>query len=301
MSKHHLVSNFSIASSKNARFLKYLTEIQKFPILTQEEEIKYANQFVNNPNSLEGKEAAKILLQSHLRLVVKIANKFKNYGIPVADLVSEGNIGLIQALKKFAPDKGFRFSTYAMWWIRALIQEYILKSWSLVKIGTTLAQKKLFFNLYKIKKKLGYNNANSLSYNQVSEISNALGVSNKEVTEMDSRLSQSDSSLNTSFKNNEETTEVIELIVDNSPNQEQIFAENQHIQKQKTLFQQAFATLNTREQEILCKRQILENTYTLDQLSKQYNISGERIRQIEEIAIKKIKNHIAKLLTNTTS
>lgn len=301
MSKHHLVSNFSIASSKNARFLKYLTEIQKFPILTQEEEIKYANQFVNNPNSLEGKEAAKILLQSHLRLVVKIANKFKNYGIPVADLVSEGNIGLIQALKKFAPDKGFRFSTYAMWWIRAFIQEYILKSWSLVKIGTTLAQKKLFFNLYKIKKKLGYNNANSLSYNQVSEISNALGVSNKEVTEMDSRLSQSDSSLNTSFKNNEETTEVIELIVDNSPNQEQIFAENQHIQKQKTLFQQAFATLNTREQEILCKRQILENTYTLDQLSKQYNISGERIRQIEEIAIKKIKNHIAKLLTNTTS
>ena len=301
MSKHHLVSNFSIASSKNARFLKYLTEIQKFPILTQEEEIKYANQFVNNPNSLEGKEAAKILLQSHLRLVVKIANKFKNYGIPVADLVSEGNIGLIQALKKFAPDKGFRFSTYAMWWIRAFIQEYILKSWSLVKIGTTLAQKKLFFNLYKIKKKLGYNNANSLSYNQVSEISNALGVSNKEVTEMDSRLSQSDSSLNTSFKNNEETTEVIELIVDNSPNQEQIFAENQHLQKQKTLFQQAFATLNTREQEILCKRQILENTYTLDQLSKQYNISGERIRQIEEIAIKKIKNHIAKLLTNTTS
>jgi RNA polymerase sigma-32 factor len=301
MSKHHLVSNFSIASSKNARFLKYLTEIQKFPILTQEEEIKYANQFVNDPNSLEGKEAAKILLQSHLRLVVKIANKFKNYGIPVADLVSEGNIGLIQALKKFAPDKGFRFSTYAMWWIRALIQEYILKSWSLVKIGTTLAQKKLFFNLYKIKKKLGYNNANSLSYNQVSEISNALGVSNKEVTEMDSRLSQSDSSLNTSFKNNEETTEVIELIVDNSPNQEQIFAENQHLQKQKTLFQQAFATLNTREQEILCKRQILENTYTLDQLSKQYNISGERIRQIEEIAIKKIKNHIAKLLTKTTS
>ncbi len=301
MSKHHLVSNFSIASSKNARFLKYLTEIQKFPILTQEEEIKYANQFVNNPNSLEGKEAAKILLQSHLRLVVKIANKFKNYGIPVADLVSEGNIGLIQALKKFAPDKGFRFSTYAMWWIRALIQEYILKSWSLVKIGTTLAQKKLFFNLYKIKKKLGYNNANSLSYNQVSEISNALGVSNKEVTEMDSRLSQSDSSLNTSFKNNEETTEVIELIVDNSPNQEQIFADNQHLQKQKTLFQQAFATLNTREQEILCKRQILENTYTLDQLSKQYNISGERIRQIEEIAIKKIKNHIAKLLTKTTS
>jgi RNA polymerase sigma-32 factor len=118
---------------------------------------------------------------------------------------------------------------------------------------------------------------------------------------MDSRLSQSDSSLNTSFKNNEETTEVIELIVDNSPNQEQIFAENQHLQKQKTLFQQAFATLNTREQEILCKRQILENTYTLDQLSKQYNISGERIRQIEEIAIKKIKNHIAKLLTKTTS
>ena len=301
MPKSNLANNFSIASSKNASFLKYLSEIQKFPILTQEEEIKYANQFVNNPDSQEGKEAAKILLQSHLRLVVKIANKFKNYGIPVADLVSEGNIGLIQALKKFAPDKGFRFSTYAMWWIRAFIQEYILKSWSLVKIGTTLAQKKLFFNLHKIKKRLGYNNTNSLSYNQVSEISNALGVSDKEVIEMDSRLSQSDSSLNSTIKNNEETSEVIELVIDNSPNQEQIFAENQHIQKQKTLFQQAFATLNTREQEILCKRQILENTYTLDQLSKQYNVSGERIRQIEEIAIKKIKNHIAKLLKNATS
>jgi len=301
MPKSNLANNFSIASSKNASFLKYLSEIQKFPILTQEEEIKYANQFVNNPDSQEGKEAAKILLQSHLRLVVKIANKFKNYGIPVADLVSEGNIGLIQALKKFAPDKGFRFSTYAMWWIRAFIQEYILKSWSLVKIGTTLAQKKLFFNLHKIKKRLGYNNTNSLSYNQVSEISNALGVSDKEVIEMDSRLSQSDSSLNSTIKNNEETSEVIELVIDNSPDQEQIFAENQHIQKQKTLFQQAFATLNTREQEILCKRQILENTYTLDQLSKQYNVSGEKIRQIEEIAIKKIKNHIAKLLKNTAS
>jgi len=301
MSKSRSVNNFSIASSKNASFLKYLSEIQKFPILTQEEEIKYANQFVNNPDSQEGKEAAKILLQSHLRLVVKIANKFKNYGIPVTDLVSEGNIGLIQALKKFAPDKGFRFSTYAMWWIRAFIQEYILKSWSLVKIGTTIAQKKLFFNLHKIKKKLGYNNVNSLSYEQVSEISNTLGVSDKEVIEMDSRLSQSDSSLNTTATNNEETSEVIELVVDNSPNQEQIFAENQHIQKQKTLFQQAFATLNNREQEILCKRQILENTYTLDQLSKQYNVSGERIRQIEETAIKKIKNHITKLLKSTTS
>jgi RNA polymerase sigma-32 factor len=145
MSKHHLVSNFSIASSKNARFLKYLTEIQKFPILTQEEEIKYANQFVNDPNSLEGKEAAKILLQSHLRLVVKIANKFKNYGIPVADLVSEGNIGLIQALKKFAPDKGFRFSTYAMWWIRALIQEYILKILVFSKNWHNTCSKKIVF------------------------------------------------------------------------------------------------------------------------------------------------------------
>ena len=209
MPKSNLANNFSIASSKNASFFKYLSEIKKFPILTQEEEIKYANQFVNNPDSQEGKEAAKILLQSHLRLVVKIANKFKNYGIPVADLVSEGNIGPIQALKKFAPEKGFRFSTYAMWWIRAFIQEYILKSWSLVKIGTTLAQKKLFFNLHKIKKRLGYNNQNSLSYNQVSEISDALGVSDKEVIEMDSRLSQSDSSLNSTIKNNEETSEVI--------------------------------------------------------------------------------------------
>ena len=299
MSKTRLVNNFSIASSKNASFLKYLAEIQKFPILTQEEEIKYANQFVNNPDSAEGKEAAKMLIQSHLRLVVKIANKFKNYGIPVSDLVSEGNIGLIQALKKFAPDKGFRFSTYAMWWIRAFMQEYILRSWSLVKIGTTLAQRKLFFNLHKIKKKLGYNQEKSLSYSQISEISNNLGVSDKEVKEMDSRLSQSDSSLHSTIKNdNEEIAEDIELVVDNSPNQEQIFAENQHHQQQKNLFRQAFETLNPREQEILYKRQILDSTYTLGQLSKQYNVSGERIRQIEEMAIKKIKNHIAKLLQN---
>ena len=299
MSKINSINNFSIASSKSGSFLKYLTEIQRFPILTAEEEIKYANQFVNNPDSAEGKEAAKMLIQSHLRLVVKIANKFKNYGIPVSDLVSEGNIGLIQALKKFAPDKGFRFSTYAMWWIRAFMQEYILRSWSLVKIGTTLAQRKLFFNLHKIKKKLGYNQEKSLSYNQISEISNNLGVSDKEVVEMDSRLSQSDSSLHSTIKNdNEEIAEAIELVVDNLPNQEQIFAENQHQQQQKNLFRQAFETLNPREQEILYKRQILDSTYTLGQLSKQYNVSGERIRQIEEMAIKKIKNHIAKLLQN---
>jgi RNA polymerase sigma-32 factor len=291
-------NSFSIVSSKNSSFLKYLTEIQKFPILTAEQELNYANQFVDNPDSQQGKEAAKMLIQSHLRLVVKIANKFKNYGIPITDLVSEGNIGLIYALKKFAPEKGFRFSTYAMWWIRAFMQDHILRSWSLVKIGTTIAQKKLFFNLRKIKKRLGYDQDKSLSQAQLNEISQSFGISSKEVSEMDSRLSQGDFSLNSpaNYDNNQDSAEIIELIVDNSPNQEELFAQNQHQQQQKKLFQQAFAVLNTREQEILCKRQILDNGFTLEELSKQYGVSRERIRQIEEVAIKKIKNHIAKLL-----
>jgi len=291
-------NSFSIVSSKNSSFLKYLTEIQKFPILTAEQELNYANQFVDNPDSQQGKEAAKMLIQSHLRLVVKIANKFKNYGIPITDLVSEGNIGLIYALKKFAPEKGFRFSTYAMWWIRAFMQDHILRSWSLVKIGTTIAQKKLFFNLRKIKKRLGYDQDKSLSKDQLNEISQSFGISSKEVSEMDSRLSQGDLSLNSpaNYDSNQDSAEIIELIVDNSPNQEELFAQNQHHQQQKKLFQQAFAILNTREQEILCKRQILDNGLTLEELSKQYGVSRERIRQIEEVAIKKIKNHIAKLL-----
>lgn len=282
-----------IIRSSELSFLNYLREIQKFPILTPEEELDYAIRFAEQ----DDKEAGKILLQSHLRLVVKIAQKFKNYGLPIIDLVSEGNLGLIQALKKFEPRKGFRFSTYSMWWIRAFIQDYILRSWSLVKIGTTVAQKKLFFNLRKIKKRLEINTeGSSLQEDHIKKIANDLNVSQKEVYDMDSRLSQSDTSLNNMIGSEDDGTEVIETLADNRPNQEQIAIDNQQKEQQRTLFRIAFETLNPREQDILIRRQLSENSLTLEELSQHYKISRERIRQIEENAIKKIKKEISRLL-----
>jgi RNA polymerase sigma-32 factor len=276
----------------NHGFKTYLKEIQKFPILTAEEEYEYAVRFLKNND----KEAGKILIQSHLRLVVKIANKFKNYGLPTADLVAEGNMGLIQALKKFEPQKGFRFSTYSMWWIRAFIQDYVLRSWSLVKIGTTSAQKKLFFNLSKIKKKLGiHNNELSLPQENINNIAKTLNVSEQDVIDMNSRLTQGDRSLNNKIGDDEET-EVIELIADDKPSQEEIVIENQEKSRQKELFKKAFETLNHREQEIIFKRQLSEDSQTLEELSQHFKVSRERIRQIEENAIKKLKQKISNLI-----
>lgn len=272
-------------------FNQYLREIQKFPILTPEQEYEYATKFAKNND----KEAGKILIQSHLRLVVKIAYKFKNYGLPASDLVAEGNIGLIQALKKFEPEKGFRFSTYAMWWIRAFIQDYVLRSWSMVKIGTTSAQKKLFFNLNKIKKKLGINHSdNQISNENINKIASDLNVSKEEVLDMDSRLTQSDKSLNT--KINDEETEIGDQMSDNSPSQEEIAIKNQEISRQKTLFKKAFDQLNDREKEIILKRQLIDDPQTLEELSQSFKVSRERIRQIEENAIKKIKKFITEFL-----
>jgi RNA polymerase sigma-32 factor len=273
----------------------YIAQIQKFPMLSAKEEYEYAVRFKKNGD----KEAAKILIQSHLRLVVKIASKFKNYGLPVSDLISEGNIGLIQAVKKFDPEKGFRFSTYAMWWIKALIQEQVLKSWSMVKIGTTAAQKKLFFNLYKIKKRLGYVSEGfedaSLSDKQITRISHDLNVSEKEVREMDSRLSSSDFSLNSKFSDDEESSEMGEIIVDLDDNQEKIAIDKQEQSRKEELLRDAFAVLNDRERDILIKRQMSEVSSTLDELSKTHKISRERIRQIEEAALNKIKKEVARL------
>jgi RNA polymerase sigma-32 factor len=196
-----------IAKSSDAGFLQYLKEIQKFPILTAEEEHEYGVRFQKTGD----KEAAKMLIQSHLRLVVKIARRFKNYGLPMFDIVAEGNVGLVQAVKKFDPDKGFRFSTYAMWWIRAYIQEYVLRSWSLVKIGTTAAQKKLFFNLRKIKQRIIGSNSGTdrLSEENIAKIAKELHVTQKEVIDMDSRLQQPDSSLNNFVGDEEDGAEVI--------------------------------------------------------------------------------------------
>ncbi len=274
-------------------FAKYLREIQKFPLLTPKQEYDYATRFAEQNDS----EAGKILIQSHLRLVVKIANKFRNYGLPTADLVAEGNMGLIQALKKFEPKKGFRFSTYSMWWIRAFIQDYVLRSWSLVKIGTTSAQKKLFFNLGKIKKRLGaQNNEFGLSQEKIKHIAETLNVSSQEVVDMNSRLTQNDSSLNNKINEDDNDVESLDLIADNRPNQEQTSIENQQKNQQRNLFKQAFEKLNPREQEIIFKRQLSEDSQTLEELSQHYKVSRERIRQIEESAIKKLKKTIAELI-----
>lgn len=283
--KHNLVR------SADHSFLKYLREIQKFPMLTQEEESQYGKRFADTGD----KEAAKILIQSHLRLVVKMAGKFKNYGLPVVDLVSEGNLGLMQAVKKFDPRKGFRLSTYAMWWIRAYMQDYILRSWSLVKIGTTAAQKKLFFNLHKIRKKIGAANDKALLPEHLSQIANDLDVTTKEVSDMHSRLSQSDTSLNNLVGEEDDSSEVVDLIASDDASQEYLAIENQEKSRQEILFKQAFATLNEREKDILVKRQLSENPLTLEDLSQIYKVSRERIRQIEENAINKIKKEITKI------
>ncbi len=296
------VINYPIVEANNSKdyskdsFLQYLRKIQKFAILTKEEEEYHAkNYYQNNDNN-----SARILVESHLRLVVKIAGRFKNYGLPIIDLVQEGNLGLIQALKKFEPQKGFRFSTYAMWWIRAFIQDYVLKSWSLVKIGTTNAQKKLFFNLHKIKKRLGLDNStNRIDDINIKIISETLNVDCKEVSDMDSRLSQGDYSLNHQIHNDEnDCIEIGEVIASNDDNQEQISINNQELKNKRQIFSLAFDKLNLREQDILQKRHLSETTTTLDDLSKFYKVSRERIRQIEENAIKKIKKEIAQIMEN---
>lgn len=282
------IAKSDISKSSDAGFLQYLREIQKFPILTAEEEIEYGTRFQQTGD----KEAAKMLVQSHLRLVVKMARKFKNYGLPMRDIVSEGNVGLVQAVKKFDPQKGFRFSTYAMWWIRAYIQEYILRSWSLVKIGTTAAQKKLFFNLRKIKQRIvtASDGNNRLAPEHVERISKELNVLPKEVVEMDSRLTQPDSSLNNFAYNEEDGTEIADELASSDASQEEVAISNQEKSRHAAAFRKAFATLNDREKDILTKRQLIENSLTLEELSQIYGVSRERIRQIEESAIKKIKN-----------
>ena len=273
--------------SAEASFYHYLQEIQKFPLLTFEEEQKYGERFQKTGD----KEAAKMLIQSHLRLVVKIASKFRSYGLPIVDLVSEGNVGLIQAVKKFDPSKGFRFSTYAMWWIKAYIQEYILRSWSMVKIGTTVAQKKLFFNLRKIKKRLGMNETGNLLPEDIKTIAHDLNVSEREVIDMNARMQHSDGSLNQVI-GDEDGIEVGDSLASPLMNQEQLSINNQEKSQQAALLKQAILLLNDREKDIVIKRQLSDNPPTLDDLSKVYKISKERVRQIEAGALEKIKKFI---------
>ena len=280
----------SVSRSESSGFSEYIRSVQKFPLLSAEEELEYAKKVYESHD----KEAAKMLIQSHLRLVVKMAGKFKNYGLSPRDLVAEGNLGLMQAVKKFDPYKGFRFSTYAMWSIRAFMQAYVLKSWSLVKIGTTAAQKKLFFNLGKIKRRLGIEES-ALDPEQILRIAKDLNVSEKEVINMSSRLSQGDSSLNRTIGDEEGAKEMGDLIASQEESQEELAIKNQEAKRKSTLFRAAFATLNEREQDIITKRQLLETSLTLEKLSQIYKVSRERIRQIEENSIRKIKKEIARI------
>ena len=272
------------ALSGEGSLTHYLQQIKKFPMLTEKQEINLANKWRNKGDT----NAAHQLVTSHLRLVARIAMGYRGYGLPVTELISEGNIGLMQAVKKYDPDKGFRLATYAMWWIRAAIQEYVLKSWSLVKIGTTAAQKKLFFNLKKLKNQLSDYSDGNLKPHQVKVIADRLNVSEKEVTEMEGRMSGNDYSLN-AVVSADSKEEWQEWLVDEDADHEIKIAENEELSKRKELLSKAIVILNDREKNIIRDRKLSEDPKTLDELSKEYKISRERIRQIEERAFQKLQ------------
>jgi len=262
----------------------YLAQIKKFPMLTAEEEYMLAKSWRDRGNL----KSAQKLVTSHLRLVAKIAMGYRGYGLPVSELVSEGNIGLMQAVKKFEPEKGFRLATYAMWWIKASIQEYILRSWSLVKMGTTTAQKKLFFNLKKLKNQLSANNTGDLRQEHVDVISKKLNVKKEEVISMNRRLQGKEKSLNDPVKD-DSGTEWQDWIVDTNLDQELKMSQEQELSERKKLMDNAMNILNTREKEILVARRLSENVITLEDLSEKYKISRERVRQIETKAFEKLQ------------
>ena len=262
----------------------YLAQIKKFPMLDAEEEYMLAKNWRESGNL----KSAHKLVTSHLRLVAKIAMGYRGYGLPVNELISEGNIGLMQAVKKFDPEKGFRLATYAMWWIKASIQEYVLRSWSLVKMGTTTAQKKLFFNLKKLKNKIAPEQEGDLRPEHVQEISRRLNVNSKEVVNMNRRLMGHEKSLNDPIKAGE-TDEWQDWLVDDTLDQELIVSQKQEYDDKKDLLYDAIKILNDREKEIIEARRLSENPKTLEVLSKKYKISRERIRQIETKAFEKLQ------------
>ena len=263
---------------------KYLAQIKKFPMLSAEEEYMLAKSWQNRGDL----KSAQKLVTSHLRLVAKMAMGYRGYGLPVSELVSEGNIGLMKAVKKFDPEKGFRLATYAMWWIKASMQEYILRSWSLVKMGTTTAQKKLFFNLKKLKNQLSTSTSGDLHPEHVDEISKKLNVKKEEVVSMNRRLYGKEKSLNAPIKN-EDGSEWLDWIVDNNLDQELKFSQEQEFNQRKKLMNDSIDILNPREKEILVARKLSENVATLEELSKKHKVSRERIRQIETKAFEKLQ------------
>ena len=282
MSKKSQISNLPVPSVGGLSI--YLAQIKKFPMLDAEEEYMLAKNWRENGNL----KAAHKLVTSHLRLVAKIAMGYRGYGLPVNELISEGNLGLMQAVKKFDPEKGFRLATYAMWWIKAAIQEYVLRSWSLVKMGTTTAQKKLFFNLKKIKNQIAPGQDGDLKDEQVDEISKRLDVESYEVVNMNRRMMGQEKSLNAPIKSGE-TDEWQDWLVDDSLDQELIISQKQEYDDKKELLDSAMLILNEREKEIITARRLSEEPETLEELSKKYKISRERIRQIETKAFEKLQ------------
>ena len=282
-----MISTFKYPAISNEGGLSvYLDQIKKFPMLDAEEEYMLAKNWKTTGNV----KSAEKLVTSHLRLVAKIAMRYKGYGLPMNEIISEGNVGLMQAVKKFEPEKGFRLATYAMWWIKASIQEYILRSWSLVKIGTTTAQKKLFFNLKKLKNQIAPKNEGDLKKDEVEKIANTLDVSEDEVVSMNRRLSGKEQSLNAPI--GEDGDEWQDWVVDKEMDQELKIAHQDELDQRKDLLQDSIKILNDREKEILYARRLNENPSTLEDLSKKYKISRERIRQIENKAFEKLQKHM---------
>ena len=271
---------------------RYLQEIRKFPLLEPEEEYMLAKRWVDHQDT----DAAHKLVTSHLRLAAKIAMGYRGYGLPQAEVISEANVGLMQAVKRFDPEKGFRLATYAMWWIRASIQEYILRSWSLVKLGTTSAQKKLFFNLRKAKAKVGALEEGDLRPENVAQIARDLSVTEEEVIDMNRRLSGSDASLNATVgSDGDSATQWQDWLEDEDSDQAEAYEEKDELDARRALLVQAMSVLNDREKDVLMRRRLAEDPVTLEELSESYGVSRERIRQIEVRAFEKLQARMREL------
>ncbi len=268
---------------------RYLQEIRRFPMLEPDEEYMLAKRWTEHADS----DAAHKLVTSHLRLVARMAMRYRGYGLPIGEVISEGNVGLMQAVKRFDPEKGFRLATYAMWWIRAAIQEYILRSWSLVKMGTTAAQKKLFFNLRKVKGQLQALEEGDLRPDHVKEIATRLGVSEDDVVSMNRRLA-GDSSLNAPVRNDSESGEWQDWLVDDQTDQETELVRSEELERRRSYLQQAMQGLNDRERRIFEARRLSESPMTLEELSGEFGVSRERVRQIEVRAFEKVQKAVTK-------
>ena len=280
-----MANNLPTITSGAGGLSRYMEEIRKFPMLQPDEEFMLAKRWTEHGDT----EAAHKLVTSHLRLVGRIAMGYRGYGLPIGEVIQEGNIGLMQAVKKFDPDKGFRLATYAMWWIKASSQEYVLRSWSLVKMGTTASQKKLFFNLRKVKGQLQAFEEGDLKPENVAEISRRLGVPEKDVISMNRRLG-GDSSLNAPLRNDSETGEWMDWLQDDdAQDQETVYVENEELDARRAMLSTAMETLNERERRIFEERRLQDKPMTLEELSEEFDVSRERIRQIEVRAFEKVQ------------